>query len=169
MNEGLEKFGTKETIERDTFEGEVLANTAIETIRLPSTLKRIDARMFYLCGRLRSAEISNGVEHIGKSCFSNSGIEEVTFPSTLKEIERSVFDCCKCLKVVWMDDSCPLDIRKYVGDNVTILSTGVMVGDKLLRDLRKQKDLAIPDGTREIGERWFQYSEIESVIIPKSM
>lgn len=156
MNEGLEKFGAKETIERDTFEGEVLANTAIETIRLPSTLKRIDARMFYLCGRLRSAEISNGVEHIGESCFSNSGIEEATFPSTLKEIERSAFDSCKCLKVVWVDDSSPLDIRKYVGDNVTILPAGVMVGDKLLRDLRRQKDLVIPDGAREIGEKWFQ-------------
>ena len=44
-----------------------------------------------------------------------------------------------------------------------------MVGDRLLRDLRRQKDVVIPDGIREIGERWLQYSEIESVAIPKSV
>ena len=38
-----------------------------------------------------------------------------------------------------------------------------------MRDLRKQKNVVIPDGAQEIGERWFENSEAESVTIPASV
>lgn len=44
-----------------------------------------------------------------------------------------------------------------------------MVGDVLLWELRRQKDVVIPEGVQEIGERWFWYSEVESMIIPRSV
>ena len=109
LNEGLEK------LEYSTFR-----ESAIESITLPSTLRKIDAETFYYCENLKRVEIPNGVEYIGRECFRISGIEEITFPSTLKEIEGPVFDCCWKLKTVWVEEGCALDIRKYVGDNVEV-------------------------------------------------
>ena len=44
-----------------------------------------------------------------------------------------------------------------------------MVGDRLLWDLRRLKDLVIPDGAQEIGEEWFMNSGVESVVVPASV
>ena len=44
-----------------------------------------------------------------------------------------------------------------------------MVGDKLLSDLRKAKNVVIPAGVLEIRDFWFMNSNIESVTIPKSV
>ena len=109
------------------------------------------------------------MEHIGNNCFCCSSIEEVTLPSTLKEIDNDAFCSCSGLKIVWVGEDCAVDVRKYVDDSVTVWPTGTMVGDKLLRDLRGQKHLVIPEGLQKIGEKLFWYSDIESVTIPVSI
>ena len=65
MNEGLEKLGERTFVEREKLEGRVFSNSAIESIRFPSTLKRIEARTLYNCMKLKSVEIADGVEYIG--------------------------------------------------------------------------------------------------------
>ena len=50
LNEGLEELGKF-----------VFYRSAIESIKLPSTLKRIETRAFFDCRSLRSVEISEGV------------------------------------------------------------------------------------------------------------
>ena len=91
LNEGLEKLG------RYAFH-----YSGIESIRLPSTLKRLETNTFENCKNLKRIEIPNGVEYIGKECFEGSGIEEITLPSTLKEIGEDTFDCCFDLRTVWV-------------------------------------------------------------------
>ena len=44
-----------------------------------------------------------------------------------------------------------------------------MVGDRLLWDLRRLRDVAVPEGVQKIGEHWFKNSAIESVEIPTSV
>ena len=44
-----------------------------------------------------------------------------------------------------------------------------MVGDVLLWDLRRQKNLVIPDSAQRIEKQWFKNCEIESVTIPASV
>ena len=36
-------------------------------------------------------------------------------------------------------------------------------------DIRRQKDAIIPEGPQKIEGTWFQYSQVESVTIPKSV
>ena len=88
LNEGLEKLG------KFAFSG-----TAIETIELPSTLKRIEVETFSWCGDLKRVEIPNGVEYIGEKCFYGSAITEITLPNTLKEMGENTFNGCKNLLV----------------------------------------------------------------------
>ena len=46
LNEGLVKLGEKEAIGIYNWEGAVFSGTAIESIRIPSTLKRLEAETF---------------------------------------------------------------------------------------------------------------------------
>ena len=58
LNEGLEKLGDR------TFSG-----SAVESITLPSTLKRVEENTFGFCKNLKRIEIPKGVEYIGEFCF----------------------------------------------------------------------------------------------------
>ena len=58
LNEGLEKLGEN-----------AFYSSGIESIRLPSTLKRIEAKTFYGCKNLRSIEIPDNVEYVREGCF----------------------------------------------------------------------------------------------------
>lgn len=120
LNEGLEKLGEKEIINSEKVEGEVFSDTAIKSIRLPSTLKRVEARMFESCQNLKRVEIPSGVEYIGTECFMDSGIKKITLPDTLKKIGKDAFDDCPSLRTVWVEEGCTLNIRKYVGDGVEV-------------------------------------------------
>ena len=107
LNDGLRKLGES-----------AFSSSSVADIRLPSTLKRLEAKTFCCCKNLRSVEIPNGVEHIGERCFALSGIEEIALPSSLKEIGEGAFSGCDRLRVVRVEEDCTLDIRRYVNDNV---------------------------------------------------
>ena len=120
LNDGLEELGAKEVINGSKYEGEVFAESAIETVKLPSALKRIEEKTFYGCEHLKSVKILSGVECVGEGCFESSHIEEITLPNTLEDIGDFVFYRCKHLKTVWVEKDCVIDIRSHVRDNVKI-------------------------------------------------
>ena len=86
LNEGLKKLGEMEVVNGNVHTGQAFAGSVIRSIKLPSTLKRIEAETFWLCKRLTSVEIPKGVEHIGGGCFRGSCVEKVVLPNTLREI-----------------------------------------------------------------------------------
>ena len=65
LNEDLEKLGEDEIINGVERKGQIFAQSAIESIQLPSALKIIEAGTFMFCDNLRSVIIPNGVECIG--------------------------------------------------------------------------------------------------------
>lgn len=77
LNEELDKLGEKETVDGEEYEGGTFADSAIESVRLPSALKRIETETFRDCKKLRSIEIQSGVEYIGRKCFSSTAIEKI--------------------------------------------------------------------------------------------
>ena len=104
----------KETVDGSGYEGGVFRETAIESIRLPFTLRRVEAMTFAGCQNLKSVKVPEGVEYIGEQCFYDSGVEEIVLPGTLKEINESAFWLCRSLRTVWVEDGCARDVRKYV-------------------------------------------------------
>lgn len=112
LNEGLERLGEKETINEREFEGGVFVNSAIENIRLPSTLRRIEAEMFEGCEHLRSVEIPDGIECIGKESFRGCALKSVTFPASVKEICEEAFSENQLKKIMFSSGS----KLKTVGD-----------------------------------------------------
>lgn len=169
MNEGLEKLGCKEDSDED--EAGVFFGCAIKSIRLPSTLRRIEAQTFEDCENLKHVELPNCVEYIGSDSFKCTEIEEITFPCTLREVGEDVFEDCESLKVVWVEDGCRAEISNMcVSSSVKIGPlAGTMAGNVRVWDLRELKAVVIPDGVTFVGSYLFFGCEIESVEIPASV
>ena len=74
--------------------------SALESVELPRTLKRIVYNAFKECGSLGSIVIPEGLKQIGSKCFCQSALESIILPSTLKWIERLAFDGCGELKSI---------------------------------------------------------------------
>lgn len=69
-----------------------------------------------------------------------------------------------------MEDGCTADIRSSVTDSVAIILASQKVkGYNFFLNLRKQKDVVIPEGVWMFGGQWFKNSKIESITIPTSV
>lgn len=101
--------------------------------------------------------------------MDKSGVEEIILPNTLKDMCENAFKGCERLEIVWVEEGCAVNVKNNVNCSVMVLSLNAMVGKQSLRNLRRQKDVVIPEGTECIGEKWFVKSEVESVIIPASV
>ena len=72
--------------------------TKLETVTLPTTVKRIGFRAFSDCSSLISIEIPEGVTEIPDSAFNRcTKLETVTLPTTLELIGPSAFFGCSSL------------------------------------------------------------------------
>ena len=101
--------------------------------------------------------------------FCGSRICEITLPSTLRTIKDATFKDCKNLNIVWVEDGCTSDVRYHVQNPVVVLKKNTKVKDQLLWMLREQKNVELPEGIKEIGDRWFMGSQIENITIPASV
>lgn len=91
----------------------------MNSVNLPSTLKRIERATFDWCNDLTSIRIPRGVEYLEDECFSMSWLKEITLPSTLKEIGKNALKC-DTLKKVWVEPGCALKVKKYVKLSVKV-------------------------------------------------
>lgn len=61
--------------------------------------------------------------------------------------------------MVWIEEGCAADIRSSVSDSVAIISANQKVkGYNFFTNLRRQKDVVIPEGVQVLGEQWFKNS-----------
>ena len=145
----------------------------IESVEIPASVKHIGAYAFRDCKSLRSVKLAEDsrLEAIGRECFCGSGIEEITLPSMLREMGMDAFKHCDNLKTIYVEDGCEASlVNSGMSDltRVSSLST-TLVGNTSIYDLRKIKDVVIPEGTERIENHWFWRSEIESVAVPASV
>lgn len=74
---------------------------SIRTLKLPSTLKRVESGSFYSCPALRSVFFAEGIEEIGDDCFRYChSLEKIVLPSTLKKLGKNCFADCPNLKEI---------------------------------------------------------------------
>ena len=62
-------LGTDEYFGDDEPMRGVFEESALENIKLPSTLRRIEYSAFKNCKNLKSIDLSEKIEYIGKRCF----------------------------------------------------------------------------------------------------
>ena len=111
--DGLEVLGVDEypTSGSPRYYG-VFSKSALEEVKLPSTLKRIEYDAFQRCEMLKTIRLPGELEYIGKWCFEESGLEELVIPGSVKEVGcRAFFQCAK-LKHVQLSDGLEILGRK---------------------------------------------------------
>ena len=95
---------------------------------------------------------------------------EAVLPDALERIGYEVLDGCPKINVIRVEKNFAADSLKRKYSSMTILPARLtMVGDNPLWELRRQKDVVIPEGVREIGEQWFKNTGVERITIPKSV
>ena len=91
LGEGLEVLGTTEYTSHGEPSSGVFEESALESIVLPKTLKRIEHRTFKDCKNLKNIDLPEGLRYIGAECFSGCGINYVTIPAALRSAGANVF------------------------------------------------------------------------------
>lgn len=76
----MTQLGAQSHDGNEDFIGYVFTASALESVRLPSTLKVIREGTFRECKNLRSVEFADGLEKIETGAFKESGIESIVFP-----------------------------------------------------------------------------------------
>lgn len=180
-----------------TWEGAVFSGTAIESITLPSTLKRIEEETFRYCKNLKSVEIPNGVEYVGRWCFTNCVLEKITLPATLA-IEGAFSDCrLKFMTFTSESKFENIELIGYhgIGTEKIIISKNVtkirgyafsrcenlrevifeegsklkIIGESAFSDCKSLKNIQLPDGLEKIGAQCFNGSGLDKLILPSSV
>ena len=67
--EGLEVLGTDKSQRGGSMWSGAFQESALESVRLPSTLKRIGYSAFTGCRNLKAIELPDGLEYLGEECF----------------------------------------------------------------------------------------------------
>ena len=104
LNEGLEVLGEKWNYGDNELRGMVFNCSGIESIRILSTLKTIDAYTFAECNNLKAVEFSEGLEKIEVCAFLGSNIESISLPSSTRVICGSTFAFCENLRIVRLNE-----------------------------------------------------------------
>jgi len=76
--------------------------TKLNSVKIPSTLKRIDGYAFGDCPSLRTFDFNEKIEFIGRESFNGAGFTELDLQRLVPNIvlEKGVFAGCKDLKTV---------------------------------------------------------------------
>ncbi len=122
--------------------------SALESVKLPSTLKSTGWGTFKKCTSLKTITIPEKVTKINTMSFFGSGLEEITIPSKVSEIGKKTFANCKGLK------------KLSIPAAVTKLEKGIVEGCSNL------ETLALPSTVTEIVDNPFDKCPALTSIIP---
>lgn len=99
LNEGLESLGSDAYDDQTPLAG-VFQGSAVESVKLPSTLRRLGFGTFKDCKSLKRVELPEQLEKIGSHCFDGSGVESVQVSMNACEINKDAFDGCESMKTL---------------------------------------------------------------------
>lgn len=82
----------------------MFTESAIESIKIPSTLRVLEINTFQNCRNLREVQLSEGLETVGAQCFYGSGVESIVLPTSVKVVGAGAFCSCERLKTAWLNE-----------------------------------------------------------------
>lgn len=198
LNEGLKTLGIMEQDSDGELAGMAFAESGIESVQIPATLRKLEKRTFFQCRSLQSAEFSNGLAEIGAEAFAKSGIRSVVLPPSVRTIDKAAFAQCRRLRSARLNDGVERIGEKCFSDSglseLTLPRTVWKIGDRALSGpglefvsvvegcpaalrsaipdnvpVRTLTTLAIPKGTERIERGQFSGERVYKITVPKSV
>ena len=168
--------------------GEVSTNwqTGLQSITLPSTLKRILGHAFNSCKYLTTINLPDGLEYVGARAFNGcESLETVVFPDSVTYIGDACFDACTNLKSVTLPSSltylpnglfidCPAleSIEGEAAEGYKIINGALYnpEGTVLVAyPAAKTGSFTVPSGTLEIAYAAFFKTQLSNIILPEGI
>lgn len=123
-------YGKMKTIDEYAF-----YESGIETISIPSCIRKIEESAFCSCPKLREVNFSDGLTTIGDGAFYYCpSLKQVELPNTLKKLANNAFSKCEHLEIVVLPET-----LKSIGESaffqcerlstITIPPSVVFIGD----------------------------------------
>lgn len=159
----------------------------LKKIEIPDTVTDIGNLAFYNCKNLESINIPDNVTSIKIMAFGRcTGLKEVQLSQNLEKLEFFVFTHCSNLEKLNIPKK--IKVINDIGENLASLKSinvdatnknfssidGVLYNknqEKIIQYPmgRDDKKYTIPNIVKEIGKSAFENSNIEKIIIPKSI
>ena len=175
---GTDEYASSGRAHRGVFE-----KSAVESARLPSTLKRVEYCAFKECAGLRRIELPEALEYIGQMCFAGSGLEKVQLPASVRVVGTGAFENCAQLRYVelneglrtlggtWRDGDKEFSGMAFARSGIrriTIPSTLRALEAETFYECKSLAAVQLQEGLEEIGTCAFASSGLESVVLPPS-
>ena len=171
-------------IEQDAFN----SCTSLTDLIIPGSIKSIGNTAFAGCSNLTNVILEDGIESLGRACFSSTAISEITIPKTLVNISKSALANISNLKQINVDEEntayCSVDGVLYTKDKTTlkqyppqkeekaynILNTATKIDDNTFINAKNLTNINIPNTVTEIGYNAFSgCTGIINLIVPNTV
>ena len=142
-----------------------------EMAELPSTLKNIDVAAFANSTGLKTVNLPEGLESIGKNAFYLAGLTSVEIPGSVVTMGSGAFSYCHLEKLIIRSgmDSLPSDAFEGNDELEFVVIPGSIkhIGEDAFRSCESLKTVIICEGVETIGASAFE--NIKTFAIPDSV
>ena len=128
----------------EMWKGNTVYKSALESIELPSTLKRIGADAFSYVQTLKAVELPETLKTIGSNAFIRTKLDSINFPQSLSSIGNSAFS------------GCPLE-------SVILPSKLRSLGEYAFANNEKVKNIVLPSGITNYDNQFKGCKNIETI------
>ena len=149
--------------------------TNLESVSLPSSLRKIDECVFKDCSSLKELVLPEGLEIIDAMAFQGcTALEKLSVPSTIKDIGYSVFENCSSLTDIQLSENLSIlgesMFRNCGLKEITIPASIKVIPDKAFFDCASLENVSLQNGLESIDESAFSgCSSLTSISFPDSV
>lgn len=194
---GFESFAFEDGIQLTSLSDDLFVGAHFTSITIPASVTRIGDSAFYKTA-ITTVNFADGcnLKTIGGSAFQSTGLTQITIPKTVTEIYPYAFSGCSKLASVEFEaggtEDLNLDMMYVVPEGGFSTTTGnVFYGCTLLTEINlPARTVALGESTfarcsklktvtfagageqsrlKYIGEKAFQSTAIEQIVLPKSL
>ncbi|MGX8832822.1 leucine-rich repeat protein [Amedibacillus sp. YH-ame6] len=144
--------------------------TLTETSNNHGNLKTIEDLAFDECVKLRSINLLEGLETIGKAAFKGHTLENITIPSTIKNIDFMAFESASDVNnLIFAEGLESINTEGEVFNGCSFETVYIPVSMKTISSILQNvviKTLVIPEGVENIAPKTFNNSSVVFTKIP---
>lgn len=151
------------------FTSDVLENLTIQKEINGKKVTAIQDQAFENCEKIKSVQIPDTVDSIGKSAFENSGIMTISIPDSVQSIGESAFASCSGMTSIFLSDKITV-IPDQCFYNSGLIQITLPKNLKTIEDRAfygtQLETVEFPETVTEIGEQAFGNSKLKEITIP---
>lgn len=135
--------------------------TKLTSVRLPSSLQKIDYRCFYNCTSLQEIMLPDALEVLGDDSFRDcTSLESIVIPDTVEYVGYSAFRGCTSLRFARLSSkismTCSSMFKNCTSLTEVVIPNGIEVLNGTFPNCTSLREITIPPSVTKIGNGAFR-------------